>query len=300
LADASRRRWPALDIVFQTRTTAEAAVGFLSALLDDYAPTAITESIEPTDTAVEHTWRVFFSTSAARDEAQDGIVATNWPLTTTKIEVEDEGWAERSQASLKAVQVDNIIVAPPWDFPSDAGTAQVVVIEPSMGFGTGHHQSTRLCLGALQRIDLTGLRVLDLGTGSGVLAITAARLGAGSVLAIDDDPDAVEAARENVALNHVGATVDVRELDLATLPPQQADVLLANLTGALLRRHADLIVHHVAPGGRVVLSGFTQDEQLAVTHAFAALTPVAEEQEDGWISLTLSLADLNANAGPRD
>lgn len=300
MADASRRRWPALDIVFQTRTTAEHAVGFLSALLDDYAPTAITESLEPTDTAVEHTWRVFFSSGAARDAALDGLAATNWPLTTTKIEVEDEGWAERSQAALKAIQVEGIIVAPPWDFPSDAGAAQVIVIEPSMGFGTGHHQSTRLCLSALQRIELTGARVLDLGTGSGVLAITAARLGAGSVLAIDEDPDAVEAARENVALNHVGATVDVRELDLATLPPQQADVLLANLTGALLRRHADLIVRHVAPGGHVILSGFTQDEQLAVTHAFAALTPVAEEQEDGWISLTFSLSDVKANATPGD
>lgn len=284
MADATRRRWPALDIVFHTRTTAEDAAGFLSALLDDYSPTAITESIEPTDVAVAHTWRVFFTSDESREQAIDGIAATSWPLTTTKIEVEDEGWAEKSQAALTAVQVDGLIVAPPWDVPADA--EQVIIIEPSMGFGTGHHQSTRLCLRALQRIDLAGAHVLDLGTGSGVLAIAAAQLGAQSVLAIDEDPDAVEAARKNVELNDVGASVEVRQEDLALLEPRQADVLLANLTGAMLRRYADLIVRHLAPGGRAIVSGFTQDEQVAVAHAFGVLTTEQEEQEDGWVSLT--------------
>jgi ribosomal protein L11 methyltransferase len=305
LADATRRRWPALDIVFHTRTTAEDAAGFLSALLDDYSPTAITESIEPTDTAVAHTWRVFFTSADMREQAIDGIAATSWPLTTTKVDVEDEGWAEKSQAALTSVQVDRIIVAPPWDVPSaeassasgdDAVHPQVIIIEPSMGFGTGHHQSTRLCLRALQRIDLAGARVLDLGTGSGVLGIAAAQLGAQWVLAIDEDPDAVEAARKNVALNDVGPTVDVRQEDLAVLSPQQADVLLANLTGAMLRRHADLIVRHLAPGGRAIVSGFTQEEQLSVAHAFGTLTTELEEQEDGWVSLTFRSAQTDARA----
>lgn len=294
MVDASRRPYPALDITFQTRTTATEAVGLLAALLDDYSPTAVTESFDAADSdsaGVMHTWRVFFPTAEQRDSAQDGLAATTWPLSTAKVDVEDEGWAERSQAALTSVAVEQIIVAPPWDIPAAdtlSPSTRVIVIEPSMGFGTGHHQSTRLCLRALQQVSFEGLRVLDLGTGSGVLAIAAAQLGAQSVLAIDEDPDAVEAARKNVALNDVGPTVDVRQQTLETLEPQHADVLVANLTGALLRRHADDIVGHLAPGGRAILSGFTQDEQLAVAHAFGALTLVREDEEDGWISLSLS------------
>ncbi len=128
--------------------------------------------------------------------------------------------------------------------------------------------------------------MLDLGTGSGVLAIASARLGAASVLALDDDPDAVDAARANVRLN--GVEVETRQTDLKTLEPQAADVVLANLTGALLMRHAESIIRHIAAGGLVVLSGFTEDERFAVAHAYRDLRVVRDDREDGWVGLTLA------------
>jgi ribosomal protein L11 methyltransferase len=252
------------------------------------------------DAPVPRAWRVFFASAEARDGARAALVASAWGVRVdlTTVDVEDEGWAERSQAALRAVQVGRLIIAPPWDVPTavahgeadadaDAAAPLLVIIEPSMGFGTGHHQSTRLCLHALQAIDLAGRRVLDLGTGSGVLAIAAAMLGADSVLALDDDRDAVDAARGNVRLNGMDARVSVQQADLTAIEPPRADVVLANLTGALLMRHAASIVRHLTPGGLIVLSGFTDDERFAVAHAFRDLRLLRDDREDGWLGLTL-------------
>lgn len=289
--------------------------GFLAAFLDDYSPTAIVDPPEPRGDA-RHVWRVFFVSTEARDEARAAIAASEWDarIETAPVDVEDEGWAERSQAELMAIEVGRLIVAPPWDLPkdlpgklpeapskesndqsgeidsargADALAPIVIVIEPSMGFGTGHHQSTRLCLRALQAIPLDGLCVLDLGTGSGVLAIAAATLGAASVLAWDDDQDAVEAAKKNVALNGVEAIVRVEQADLTKVTPAPADLVLANLTGALLARHAESIMRHTSPGTQLILSGFTEDERYTVRHAFRALTIMRDDGEDGWLGLTL-------------
>jgi ribosomal protein L11 methyltransferase len=155
-----------------------------------------------------------------------------------------------------------------------------------MGFGTGHHATTRLCLAALQRIDLHSRSAIDVGTGSGVLAIAANRLGAAPVLAIDDDPDAAQSARENVALND-GVDVDVRIVDLraATLPA--FDVVLANLTGGLLIRAATRLQDLAVPAGRLILSGFLRHEEAAVLDAFAACTVAHRAEEDEWLCVTL-------------
>jgi len=155
-----------------------------------------------------------------------------------------------------------------------------------MGFGTGHHATTRLCLAALQSIDLRDAFVLDVGTGSGILAIAAAALGAGRALGMDDDADAIAAAKENLELNRVAnVTFEVGDLMTGQLPA--ADVVVANLTGAMLVRAAARLMEAVRPGGVLIVSGIMATEGDEVRRAFANRRFDADVQEDEWLAFTI-------------
>jgi ribosomal protein L11 methyltransferase len=272
----------------------------LAAELDGSPATAIHDA-DPLE------WRVFYPSAETRDAASAALVrfCRIHGIAAESMEVDDEDWARRSQAALKAIRVGNIIVAPPWDVPAPPSGASrgpqalplLIVIEPSTGFGTGHHASTRLCLTAIQRLDLDGRRVIDVGAGSGVLAIAAAKLGASSVLAIDIDADAIQSARDNIARNSVDPSVpastrlagviEARVADVATLRTAPADVLLANLTGAWLQRLAEPMSRLVRPGGALVVSGLQDSERTAVVERLEGHADVADVvSEEGWTALT--------------
>jgi ribosomal protein L11 methyltransferase len=284
---------PALLIHFPSGTSA-AARDRLVAVLADYDLIAIHED----QISAPASWTAHFATADARGAAADALItlAKDDGLRVEAIEVEDEDWARRTQADLPAIRVGRIIVAPPWDMPAappagDAGTPPpiVVEIEPSRGFGTGHHQSTRLCLVLLQTRTLDSRTVIDVGTGSGVLAIVAAKLGAAFVSAIDVDADAVENARENISRNGVGAAVEahVRDLTEAALSP--ADVVTANLTGTLLARYAGALSTLVRHGGSLIVAGFTIDEKPLVLDAFESAFTLSESaEEDDWWAFVLT------------
>ena len=269
MSDVAHRTWPALQVSGLSDTMAE----LLQADLLDF-------DVEAIDESAPDGWRIFFRTTASRDQALAHVRRAFPAATVTPLEIADEDWAARSQSSLKAITVDNIIVAPPWDVPL------TIVIQPSMGFGTGHHATTRLCLKALQRLDVKGRDVLDAGTGSGVLAIAASRLAAANVRACDDDPDAVQAAWENLALNP-GAVVTMLVGDLRTLELEPAHIVLANITGALLIASAARLVSLTASRGHLILSGFQTHEEGDVTAAFAGAAAVDRHEEEGWVASTL-------------
>jgi ribosomal protein L11 methyltransferase len=233
------------------------------------------------DETSDDAWRVFFHAAAERDRAARLLAVAFPALSVEAIDVPDEDWAARSQAELRSIRVGNIIVAPPWDVPT------TIVIQPSTGFGTGHHATTRLCLAALQRLELAGRSTLDVGTGSGVLAIAASRLGAAEVTAVDDDADAIHAAWENLALNQ-GAIVSLVEGDFRTLDLPAADIVIANLTGALLVAAAARLRRLTNAHGTLVLSGFMTHEANDVTAAFAAFQVAHRDEEDGWVAVTLT------------
>jgi ribosomal protein L11 methyltransferase len=157
-----------------------------------------------------------------------------------------------------------------------------------MGFGTGHHATTRLCLRALQAADLTNADVLDVGTGSGVLAIAACRLGARRATGVDNDADAIRSANDNLQLNAGAGDVHFVLADLAIwLDSPRADVVTANLTGGVLERAAALILGAVRPGGTLILSGLLTPEQPAVLAAFEGARLADAFEEDGWAALIL-------------
>ena len=277
--------WPAVEIVFPG-PGASGTAGSLTlqdrvlADLDGLDILAISE--QPGET-----WHVFFRSDDERAAALALLHATNGPgaLGLRPIEVDDEDWARRSQAALCAVRVGRLAVAPPWDVGAAADDPDVatIIIDPAMGFGSGHHATTRLCLEALQRLDLRGCHVLDVGTGSGVLALAAVRLGAAGVVAIDVDPDALENARGNAVLNGAPRAVEFREADFHLETGLTADVVLANLTGAMLTAGASSLTRAVASDGTLILSGITSEERDSVYRAFsdAFLTEWSAE-EDGW------------------
>jgi ribosomal protein L11 methyltransferase len=155
-----------------------------------------------------------------------------------------------------------------------------------MGFGTAHHATTRLCLAALQRLDVRGLAVIDVGTGSGVLAIAARRLGAASVIGIDDDPDALQAAHENLSLN--GDTeVTLRETDVRSTGLEAVDLVMANLTGTLLVAAAPTLRDLAKTGGHLVLSGLLEEEEATVLAAYVDCLVHNRSQEGEWLCLSL-------------
>ena len=262
----------------------------LVALLADHDLIAIQED----DLHVPRVWTAHFTSAASRDAAAAAIRAHPelGPLEAEAVEIADEDWARRTQADLPAVRIGRVTIAPPWDLPKPSLQVPdpniTIVIEPSRGFGTGHHQSTRLCVVLLQARDLTGLTITDIGTGSGVLAITAAKLGAAFVAALDNDPDAVENARENIVTNGVEKIVEAHVDDLETSTVAPADVVTANLTGTLLSRHAADLARRVRPGGSLIVSGFNVDEKDRVTEAllpFFTLIEMAEE--DDWFAFVV-------------
>jgi ribosomal protein L11 methyltransferase len=268
--------WPAAP--------ASDAVEQLLAAIDDDGPTAVQED--------QAGVTVFFADSVQRDRAMTTVRASTPGCVVTALSVSDDAWAERSQASLTAVRIGRVVVAPPWAVPAPGAGDITITIVPSMGFGTGHHASTRLCLGLLQDVVVSGRRVLDVGTGSGVLAIAAWKEGAREIVAIDVDADALVSARENVGLNGATSAIELKVADVAHeagLPGDRFDVILANLTGAMLQRFADALASRAAPGADLIISGFQVDEERAVEAAFtiAGAIPHQRQEEDTWVALHL-------------
>jgi len=196
-------------------------------------------------------------------------------------ELADADWKESYKDHFKAWQFGPLHWVPVWEretFRVPAG-AHVLWLDPGMAFGTGNHETTRLCCERLVRFAAergTSGRVIDAGCGSGILALSAAKLGFGRVVAFDNDPVAVEISRENAGLNGLTGQVEFFAADLvAGLAGRQAELVLANIQADVLVRFTRELCGAVAPGGQLVLSGILERELAQVRGAFAAAAPCA-------------------------
>ncbi|GMA52147.1 ribosomal protein L11 methyltransferase [Alicyclobacillus contaminans] len=184
---------------------------------------------------------------------------------------------------------ERLMVVPKWWEDEVQLNGRIpVILEPGMAFGTGTHATTQLCLEALQRVPLNGASVIDVGCGTAVLAIAAAKLGAARVLAIDIDPVATAAARGNVADNNVADVVQVETGDLLSpAAAGQCDLLIANILRDILLRMMPQAAQKVAPGGRIVLSGIVTSQETPIRESLRQHGFIVEDRlvREDWVAL---------------
>lgn len=218
-----------------------------------------------------------------------------------RFEIDTEGerdWSTEWRDFLKPVQVsDRIRITQPWNTQALRDNEIEVVIEPKMAFGSGGHESTRLCLMALEEADPAGATCLDVGTGSGVLAITAVFLGARQVTAIDCDSVAADNARENVVLNlgtkaALFERVEVFEGSVEVVAGRQYDMVMANIESRYLCSLLMPIERVLATGGRALFSGLMTRERKAFRQRLkaAGLQAIDEHELNGWMSFAAARA----------
>jgi ribosomal protein L11 methyltransferase len=203
-------------------------------------------------------------------------------------EVSEEDWMSVFRSQHTTIRIsDRLVIRPTW---CDPAGEKDLVLDPGMAFGTGSHPTTRMCLELLDGIidDNSTGRMFDLGTGSGILAMAGARLGIEEILAVDNDPIAVEAAGGNVRENDLCSIIRVEEGG-AEKAEGVYDVITANLSASPLRRLCEQIVEHLAPAGCLIISGLTSGEKGAVVDSFQrlGLNAVRSKEEDTWVAVLL-------------
>jgi ribosomal protein L11 methyltransferase len=194
-------------------------------------------------------------------------------------EVPEQDWVRLTQSQFEPVPITtDFWVVPSWHEPPDAAR-WVLRLDPGLAFGTGTHPTTRMCLRFIAQHPPVGLRVLDYGCGSGILAIGAAMLGASAVDAVDIDPDAIVSAQANAQANHVQLNLGLPEVAQGQYP-----LVVANILAAPLKVLAPLLCGHVAAGGTLLLAGILERQVEEITAAYQAhlALEVADNQE-GWV-----------------
>lgn len=207
-------------------------------------------------------------------------------ITVAAVPAQD--WNEQWARSVKPIRIGRrIVIRPSWARADPAPGDIELILDPKQAFGTGHHATTALLLEWLEELIRGGERVLDVGTGSGILAMAALRLGAKTATGIDNDRVAIECAREYAEVNRFGSELDLRVATLEAVEPGPVDLVLANLDRNTLLASARLFEPYLRRGARVLVSGILPDDRAEIAAAFAAAggTVADSKERDGWLAL---------------
>ncbi len=216
--------------------------------------------------------------------------------------IRDEKWAESWKENFKPVHVTpSLVVAPPWEKYVARKGEIVIEIDPGMAFGTGTHPSTQMCLEALEKLILPSsgkLSLLDVGTGSGILAIAAWKMGVKDVLAVDIDPVAIDCARKNAAANGVDRRIDFRVGSLSRLR-RRFDIVAANLLPQEILKLTRSLAGRMAPEGLLIVSGILRGQKKEIAAAFAehGLKVWRSRELKGWACLIFRKESLREKRG---
>ena len=205
---------------------------------------------------------------------------------------EDEDWATAWKQYFKPLRIGRrLIIKPSWEYYSALPGDLILELDPGMAFGTGGHPTTKLCLEALEDYVSPGMRVADIGTGSGILSLGAARLGASHVFATDIDLLPRKIATENVARNGLDSVIDVLEIDAFDHQANACDLIVANIVANTIVEIAPTIPGRLKPGGYFLASGIVDNHHDLVSSALRSvgLLPVETKREDIWICLVTRL-----------
>lgn len=199
-----------------------------------------------------------------------------------------ENWNTRWAALVKPIRIGRrIMIRPSWDAVNTSTEAIEIILDPKQAFGTGHHATTQLLLEWLEEVMSGGERVLDVGTGSGILAMVALRLGAEFALGIDHDPIAIECAREYARVNNFDEKLQLQVQDLENVDKQTFDLVLANLDRQTLLNQAMHLQRVKSIGTHLLLSGILSEDQIDVTDRFVKLgwKLFDVREREGWLAL---------------
>ena len=203
-----------------------------------------------------------------------------------RTQVAEVDWVARFYEGFQPFVAGGFWITPPWNVPQPPAGLRSLLVDPGRAFGTGTHETTRLCLAVLESMAAAGPlgRVLDVGTGSGILAVAARLLGATVVVAIDDDPEATASARRHARLNRVDFGLVLGDGG-APFHERAFDLVLANIQAPVLLAKRDQLLSLCAVGGRLVLSGLLQDDLAAIRASYGAVGTLGVSTDGEWVAV---------------
>lgn len=302
-------RW--LELTVQTHPE---AVESVSELLSNYTPggVAIEEPIELIDEGQEYRVltgqpvkvHAYLPIDGKEEEARQRITEGLWHLSSlgpqfvgelTTQTVNEEDWANAWKEHYHVTRIgQRLVIRPSWREYTPQGNEVILELDPGMAFGTGLHPTTRMCLEQIEQRTRPGMRVLDVGTGSGILALAAARIGAQSVYCIDNSSVAVESALANAAVNHLSeqiqVTLGVLDENEATRMAGQFELVMANIIARVIGTIAPQLAQVLAPGGLLIASGIIEERRHEAEQPLldSGLRLVERVMVDDWVTLIMT------------